>query len=46
LDSRVGISPLFTLLGLCLGLIAAFFGGYHMLMEALGSDRDTGGGGR
>ena len=45
LDSRVGISPLFTLLGLCLGLIAAFFGGYHMLMEALGGDRDTGGGG-
>jgi F0F1-type ATP synthase assembly protein I len=46
LDSRVGISPLFTLIGLCLGLLAAFFGGYRMLMEALAGDRDTGGGGR
>lgn len=46
LDSRLGISPLFSLLGLCLGLIAAFYGGYLMLMEALGGDRGRGGGGR
>ena len=46
LDNRVGISPLFTLIGLCLGLLAAFFGGYRMLTEALAGDRDTGGGGR
>ena len=45
LDGRLGISPLFSLLGLCLGLIAAFYGGYRMLMEALGGDRDRGGGG-
>ena len=45
LDSRLGISPLFTLLGLAVGLLAAFYGGYRMLMEALGSDRDRGGGG-
>jgi len=46
LDSQLGISPLFSMLGLCLGLIAAFVGGYHMLMETLGSDRDRGSGGR
>ena len=46
LDSRLGISPLFTMLGLCLGLIAAFVGGYRMLMETLGGDRDKGSGGR
>jgi hypothetical protein len=48
LDSRLGISPLFTLLGLCLGLMSAFVGGYHMLMEVLGADRggDRGEGGR
>jgi hypothetical protein len=46
LDSQLGISPLFTMLGLCLGLIAAFVGGYRMLMEALGGDGDRGSGGR
>ena len=46
LDSRLGISPLFTMLGLGLGLIAAFVGGYRMLMEALGGDGDRGSGGR
>ena len=45
LDDRLGVSPLFTLLGLALGLVAAFFGGYRMLMEALYGDRDRGGGG-
>jgi len=46
LDSRLGISPLFTMLGLGLGLISAFVGGYRMLMEALGGDGDRGSGGR
>jgi F0F1-type ATP synthase assembly protein I len=46
LDSRLGISPLFTLLGLAVGLLAAFYGGYRMLVEALASDRDKGSGGR
>jgi hypothetical protein len=46
LDSQLGISPLFTMLGLCLGLIGAFVGGYRMLMEALGGDGDRGSGGR
>jgi len=43
LDSRLGISPLFTLLGLCLGLMSAFVGGYHMLMEVLGGGKGQGG---
>ena len=34
-----------TLLGLAVGLVAAFYGGYRMLMEALYGDRDRGGGG-
>jgi len=46
LDSRLGISPLFTLLGLCMGLATAFYGGYRMLMEALAGDADRGKGGR
>jgi hypothetical protein len=46
LDSRLGISPLFTFLGLAVGLLAAFYGGYRMLMEALAGDRDRGSGGR
>jgi F0F1-type ATP synthase assembly protein I len=45
LDDRFGISPLFTLLGLSLGLAAAFYGGFRMLMEALAGDRDKGRGG-
>ena len=36
IDRAVGISPLFTLLGIFLGLIAAFGGGYILLMQALG----------
>jgi hypothetical protein len=34
------------MLGLGLGLISAFVGGYRMLMEALGGDGDRGSGGR
>ena len=36
LDNKVDVSPLFTLLGLGFGLIAAFFGTYRMLLSALG----------
>ena len=39
LDRAVDSAPLFTLLGLALGLIAAFYGGYRMLMEALQPNR-------
>ena len=39
LDRAVDSAPLFTLLGLALGLIAAFYGGYRMLMEALQANR-------
>ena len=45
LGGWVGISPLFLLLGLSLGLAAAFYGGFRMLMEALAGDRDKGRGG-
>ncbi len=45
LDKRLDISPLFTLLGLGAGLGAAFYGGFRMLVEALGGDRDRGRGG-
>lgn len=41
LDRWLSTAPLFSLFGLFLGLGAAFYGGYRMLMEALG-----GGGGR
>ena len=46
LDNRFDLSPLFTFLGLALGLLAAFYGGYRMLIEALVGDREKGGGGR
>jgi len=36
LDTKVDVSPLFTLLGLGFGLFAAFFGTYRMLLSALG----------
>ena len=35
-DSWLGTRPLFILLGLFLGLAAAFWGGYLLLMEVLG----------
>ena len=37
LDSVLGLSPLFTLLGLLLGLATAGYGGYRMLMVYLGN---------
>ncbi len=36
LDRQVGKDHIFTLIGLFLGLILAFFGGYIMLLEVLG----------
>jgi len=36
LDRMTGFSPFFTLLGLLLGLLLAFWGGYILLEEALG----------
>jgi F0F1-type ATP synthase assembly protein I len=42
LDSRLHVSPLFTLLGLFIGLAAAIYGGFRMLMEALAGDGDRG----
>ena len=35
LDDQAGISPAFTLLGLGLGLAAAGWGGYRMLLDVL-----------
>lgn len=46
LDRWLGIAPLFTLLGLFLGLGAAFYGSYRMLVEALGIGEGRSGGGR
>ena len=42
LDSKVSVSPLFTLLGLGIGLFAAFFGTYCMLLSALGEEQGKG----
>ena len=39
LDRKVDVSPLFTLLGLGLGLFAAFFGTYRMLLLTLWEGR-------
>jgi hypothetical protein len=36
LDELLGWKPALTLLGLFLGLAAAFFGGYFLLLEELG----------
>ena len=35
LDARFDVSPAFTLTGLFLGLVLAFWGGYRMLMEVI-----------
>jgi hypothetical protein len=39
LDRQVEKDHIFTLLGLFLGLVLAFFGGYFMLLEELGLRR-------
>jgi len=41
LDGKFDKSPLFTLLGLGLGLFTAFFGTYPMLRETLGLGKDN-----
>jgi len=40
LDGKVDISPLFTLLGLGIGLFVAFYGTYRMLLPLLGRGED------
>ena len=44
LDRKFDIAPLFTLLGLGIGLLVAFWGVYRMLQSYLhGQDKDKGG---
>ena len=39
LDQVAGTTPLLTLLGLFLGFVVAFYGGYRMIMDALRPDQ-------
>ncbi|MEO8457091.1 MAG: AtpZ/AtpI family protein [Chloroflexota bacterium] len=41
LDGWLGTKPAFTLIGLFGGLVLAFWGGYLMLMEAIGKGIGT-----
>lgn len=41
LDSWLNTRPVFILIGLFGGLLLAFWGGYFMLMEAIGKGRRT-----
>ena len=41
LDRVAGTEPLLTLLGLALGLLLAFYGGYQMLKEVLRPNEDV-----
>lgn len=41
LDGKLSKEPLFTLLGLGLGLFTAFYGTYRMLRETLGLGKDN-----
>ena len=41
LDGWLGTKPAFTLVGLSGGLLLAFWGGYFMLMEAIGKGRGS-----
>lgn len=40
LDRAADTTPALTLVGLLLGLLAAFYGGYRMLMDVLGTNRE------
>jgi hypothetical protein len=40
-DSWLETEPIFTLVGLFGGLLLAFFGGYFLLMEAIGKGRGS-----
>ena len=37
LDKALDIKPALTIVGLALGFLAAFYGGYRMLVDTLGS---------
>ena len=39
LDRAADTTPLLTLVGLTIGLVAAFYGGYRMLMDVLGTNQ-------
>lgn len=39
LDRATDTAPLLTLIGLALGLLTAFYGGYRMLMDVLQPDQ-------
>ena len=39
LDRAADTTPLLTLIGLTIGLVAAFYGGYRMLMDVLGTNQ-------
>jgi len=41
LDSWLETKPVFTLIGLFGGLLLAFWGGYFLLMEAIGKGRGS-----
>jgi F0F1-type ATP synthase assembly protein I len=41
LDRVTGTAPLLTLVGILLGLVTAFYGGYRMLMEVVGPGRES-----
>jgi hypothetical protein len=41
LDSWLNTRPVFTLIGLFAGLFLAFWGGYFLLMEAIGKGRGS-----
>jgi hypothetical protein len=41
LDGWLGSKPAFTLIGLFVGLALAFWGGYLMLLEAIGKGIET-----
>ena len=38
LDKLLGVTPVLTFVGLALGLLSAFWGGYRLLVETLGSN--------
>lgn len=40
LDRVAGTAPLLTLLGILLGLVTAFYGGYQMLMDVIRPNQD------
>ncbi|MCH7616628.1 MAG: AtpZ/AtpI family protein [Chloroflexi bacterium] len=41
IDGWLGTEPIFTLIGLFGGLLLAFWGGYFLLMEAIGKGRGS-----